>query len=137
MELSKLLRSYSREIQGKENLIIHSYAKALEIIPRCLAQNGGLQVNEVLNKLRRIHTKEENGKFYGVNVLDEDNPVCNTFENFVWEPLLVKHNYISSANEAACLILSIDETIKAPQNEEERKMRKQPLPGPTGGMKIK
>lgn len=64
------------------------------------------------------------GEHFGVNVLDEDNPICNTFENFVWEPLLVKKNYISSANEAACLILSIDETIKAPQNEEDKKMRK-------------
>ena len=80
---------------------------------------------------------DKDGKNFGVNVLDDENPVCNTFDSFVWEPLLVKQNYLSSANEAACLILSIDETIKAPQNEEERKMRKQPLPGPQGSMQIK
>ena len=90
MELSKMLRLYARELKGKEHLVLHSYARALEIIPRCLAENGGLQVNETLNKLRRIHAKDENGKNFGVNVLDEENPVCNTYENFVWEPLLVK-----------------------------------------------
>ena len=67
-----------------------------------------------MNKLRWIHAKEKDGNLFGVNVLDEENSVCNTYENYVWEPLLVKKNYISAANEAACLILSIDETIKAP-----------------------
>ncbi len=55
MELSKMLRQESRKIKGKEHLIMHAYAKALEIIPRCLAENGGLPVNDVLNQLRRIH----------------------------------------------------------------------------------
>ena len=72
MELSKLLRSYSRQMDVKENLVLHSYAKALEIIPRCLAENGGLDVNQTLNKLRRIHAKEKDGNFFGVNVFSEE-----------------------------------------------------------------
>ena len=70
MELSKLLRLYSRDIKGKEHLVLHSFAKALEIIPRTLSENGGLEVNDVLNKLRRIHTQKEDGRNYGVNVFD-------------------------------------------------------------------
>jgi T-complex protein 1 subunit eta len=38
-------------------------------------------------------------------------------EAFVWEPTLIKLNAISSAAEAACLILSVDETVKNPQSE--------------------
>ena len=49
MELSKLLRLHSRTLKGKENLVLYEYAKALEIIPRCLAENGGLDVNKTLN----------------------------------------------------------------------------------------
>ncbi len=41
MELSKLLRNESRKIKGKEHLIMHSYAKSLEIIPWCLSENAG------------------------------------------------------------------------------------------------
>jgi T-complex protein 1 subunit eta len=37
---------------------------------------------------------------------------------FVWEPSLVKVNAISSATEAACLILSVDETVRNPQSEQ-------------------
>lgn len=136
MELSKLLRNYSREIKGKEQVIINAFAKSLEVIPRCLSENAGLDSNEIISKLRKHHASGD--KYFGVDVWSEENGVCDTYQSFVWEPLLIKKNYISSANEAACLILSIDETIKAPQNEEERKMRKQPLPGMgPQGMKFK
>ena len=33
-------------------------------------------------------------------------------EAFVWEPSLVKINAVQAATEAACLILSVDETIR-------------------------
>lgn len=56
MELSKLLRNEARKIKGKDHLVMQAYAKSLEIIPRCLAENGGLSVNDVLNKLRKIHS---------------------------------------------------------------------------------
>lgn len=49
MELSKLLRNESRKIKGKEHLIMHSFAKALEVIPRTLAENAGFSANDVLN----------------------------------------------------------------------------------------
>ena len=136
MELSKYLRNYSREIKGKEQIIINAYAKSLEVIPRCLSENAGLDSNEIISKLRKAHA--DGNKNFGVDVWNEEGGVCDTYESSVWEPLLIKKNYISSANEAACLILSIDETVKAPQNEEEKKMRKQPLPGMgPQGMKFK
>lgn len=136
MELSKLLRNHSRENKGKEQIILNAFAKSLEIIPRTLAENAGLDSNEIISKLRQKHALGE--KYTGVDVWNEELGVCNTYENFIWEPLLVKKNYIASATEAACQILSIDETIKAPQNEEERKMRKQPLPGmKPGGVRLK
>ena len=41
----------------------------------------------------------------------ENEGVRDNFEAFVWEPSLVKINAIQAAVEAACLILSVDETI--------------------------
>ena len=46
----------------------------------------------------------------GVDVYNED--IADNFDAFVWEPALVKTNMLSSASEAACLILSVDETVK-------------------------
>jgi len=42
--------------------------------------------------------------------------ICDMMEAFVWEPSLVKRNSIMAATEAACLILSVDETVRNPRS---------------------
>jgi T-complex protein 1 subunit eta len=43
--------------------------------------------------------------------------IVDNYEKFVWEPALVKTNAIAAASEAACLILSVDETVRNPASE--------------------
>eukprot|EP00741_Cyanophora_paradoxa_P008702 tig00001371_g8424.t1 len=126
MELSKHLREYSRTIPGKAQLLINAYAKALEVIPRQLSDNAGFDSTEILNKLRHKHAT--GGARFGVDVTNEG--ICDTYESFVWEPTLVKMNAIGAATEAACLILSVDETVRNPKSE--NPMDKQALPGGRG-----
>lgn len=57
MELSKMLRDYSRTIAGKEQLLIGALAKALEVIPRQLCDNAGFDATNILNKLRQKHAQ--------------------------------------------------------------------------------
>ena len=109
MEVSKYLRDYSRSICGKEQMIISALARSFEIIPRQLCENAGFDATDILNKLRQKHS--EGNMWYGVDINKED--VSDNLEATVWEPAIVKINSITSASEAACLILSIDETIKA------------------------
>merc|ERR1711988_1624261 len=112
MELSKYLRDFSRTIAGKEQLLIGAMAKALEIIPRQLCDNAGFDATNILNKLRQKHA--QNGTWYGVDITNED--ITDNFEACVWEPAIVKINALTAASEAACLILSVDETIKTPKS---------------------
>lgn len=44
--------------------------------------------------------------------------IVDTFEAFVWEPALVKHNAIAAATEAAALVLSVDETVRNPRSSD-------------------
>jgi len=60
MELSRVLRDHSRAIAGKEQLIIASVARALEIIPRQLSENAGFDATNILNKLRQKHAQGKN-----------------------------------------------------------------------------
>ncbi len=53
--------------------------------------------------------------WFGVDMDSES--IADNFEKFVWEPALVKINCISAATEAACLILSVDETVRNAQSE--------------------
>ncbi|BFZ56262.1 T-complex protein 1 subunit eta [Savitreella phatthalungensis] len=113
MELSKYLREYALTLAGKQQLIIGAFARALEVIPRQLCDNAGFDSTDVLNKLRMHHAKGDT--WAGVDVSTES--VSDNFERFVWEPTSVKVNAIASAAEAACLILSVDETIKNQQSQ--------------------
>jgi T-complex protein 1 subunit eta len=114
MELSAYLRKHALSIPGKLQLIMIAFAKALEIIPRQICDNAGLDSTDILNKLRMNHANGET--WFGVDV-DGAAGVQNNMDAFVWEPSLVKTNAISSAAEAACLILSVDETVRGPQSE--------------------
>lgn len=115
MELSKYLRDYAKTIAGKQQLIIAAFAKALEIIPRQLCENAGFDGVELLNILRSTHAKGET--WYGIDFQKES--VGNNLKNFIWEPALVKTNAIQSATEAATLLLSVDETIKNEDDQQQ------------------
>eukprot|EP01083_Nonionella_stella_P235586 828240_1 len=133
MELSKYLRNYSLNICDKTQLIISSYAKALECIPRQLAHNAGLDSTDILNQLRYQHSRKE-GNWSGVNIEDEDAGVIDAIKAFIWEPSLNKKSAIAAATEATCTILSIDETIKNAKAQDAANNAKAPIPGgmPTG-----
>lgn len=113
MELSKMLRDYSRTIAGKEQFLVGAIAKALEVIPRQLCDNAGFDATNILNKLRQKHA--QGNCWYGVDVNKED--ISDNYETCVWEPAIIKVNALTAASEAACLILSVDETIKNPRSE--------------------
>lgn len=114
MEISAYLHSYADEkIPHKQQSIIKAFAKALEVIPRQLCDNAGFDSTDILNRLRVEHRK--GNKWAGVDFVNEG--IANNLDKFVWEPSLVKVNAIQAAVEAACLILSVDETIKNQESE--------------------
>merc|ERR1712176_1751491 len=117
MELSRFLREYARTITGKQQLVINYFARALEVIPVTLAQNSGGDSTHILNQLRTKHAAAgTEGRWFGVDCINCS--VVDTFANYIWEPVIVKESALSAACEAACLILSIDETVKNPQSEQ-------------------
>ena len=115
MELSKYVRDEGMKISGKEQIIILGFARALEVIPKTLAQNSALDAIEIMNKLRQKHYKEDDCKF-GVNCFE--GGIIDTYVNFVWEPTILKDNILNSATEAACTIISVDQTVKNPKSEQ-------------------
>ena len=116
MELSKYLRDYALTIEGKGQLVVRAYAKALEVVPRQLCDNAGLDSTDILAALRRRHAQDADGKWFGVDVLL--GGICDTYAAGIWEPSDNKRNSLDAATEAACVILSIDETIIAPRSQD-------------------
>lgn len=98
------------------------FAKSLESIPKIIADNAGLDSLDVINKLRHRHAKEGPENMYlGVDI---NHGVGNSYESFIWEPAVVKINALKAATEAACTILSIDETVRNPKSEQEEQQRR-------------
>ena len=118
MIVSKHLKDYSRTVEGKQQLIIAAFSRALELIPRQLADNAGFDNTDVMNKLRQKHAlwgSSQGPCWWGVD-LDTEG-VTDTMERGVWEPANSKANSYASATEAAALILSVDETVTNKQSE--------------------
>ncbi|KAI9654316.1 MAG: T-complex protein 1 subunit eta [Trizodia sp. TS-e1964] len=115
MEVSAYLHKFAdKNIPHKQQAIIKSFARALEIIPRQLCDNAGFDATDILNKLRVEHRR---GNIWAGVDFDNEG-VADNLERFVWEPSLVKVNAIQAAVEASCLILSVDETIKNQESQQ-------------------
>jgi thermosome len=106
-ELSLQLRRYASQEGGRVQLAIEAFASALEVIPRSLAENSGLDPIDMLVAIRAAH--EAGKKNFGLDVY-EGKPV-DMLKAGVVEPLRVKTQAISSAAEAAVMILRIDDII--------------------------
>ena len=106
-ELSLQLRRYASTVGGRIQLAIEAFASAVEIVPRSLAENAGLDPIDMLVAIRAAH--EAGKRTFGLDVF-EGKPV-DMLKAGVVEPLRVKTQAIMSAAEAAVMILRIDDVI--------------------------
>ena len=109
-ELSRAVRSYATQVGGREQLAIEAFADALEIIPRTLAENAGLDILDTMVAIKAAHDKD-GGFAMGVNVFDEG--VVDMLEQGVVEPMVVKLQALKSAVEVSSMILRIDDVVAA------------------------
>ncbi|MCL4362086.1 MAG: thermosome subunit beta [Candidatus Parvarchaeota archaeon] len=129
LEVSKNLRDFATGLEGREQLAVNAFADALEVVPKTLAENAGLDPIDILVELRAEHQK---GKTWaGVNLLDVYKPqVSDMYKEGVIEPLRTKKQAIKSASEVAVMILRIDDIIAAGKSANQQP---QMPPGGMGG----
>jgi thermosome len=108
LETAIQLRKFASTLGGREQLAVEVFADSLDIIPKTLAENAGLDQIDVLMKLRASHQK--GNKFAGTN-LDTGEVVDNMMSVGVVEPTVVKIQAIKSSTEATSMILRIDDVI--------------------------
>jgi len=110
IEVARGLREYADTVGGREALAVNAFADAMDIIPRTLAENAGLDPIDILVQLRSAHEKKD-GKNIGIDVIS--GKTLNTLDRGIVEPLRVKTQAIKSASEVAEMILRIDDVIAA------------------------
>jgi chaperonin GroEL (HSP60 family) len=122
-EVARRLRKFAEKFSGREQLAILAFADAMEVIPRSLAENAGLDPIDMLVELRAAH--EQGKTYYGLDIFN--GKIRDAEEMEVIEPLKVKLQAIKSAAEAAEMILRIDDVISA------SKLEKSAPPTPSTG----
>ena len=107
--LSRDLRTFAETVGGREQMAIEAFASALEIIPRTLAENAGLDPVTTLIELRKAHADGQSNA--GINVYE--GGVVDMRDANVLEPIRVVEQAIQSATETAVMILRIDDVISS------------------------
>jgi len=121
IEIARKLREYAETLSGREQLAVKAFADAIEVVPRTLAENAGLDPIDMLVELRARHEKGE--WWTGINLVS--GKVDDMRKLDVWEPASVKKQAIKSASEAAQMILRIDDVIAASELEKEKEQGKE------------
>ena len=110
--IAKKLKDYAESISGREQLAVNAFAESLEVVPKTLAENAGIDSIDSLVDLRAAHEKSNT---MGLNVFNGE--VTDMKEAGVIEPKRVKKQAIQSASEAAEMILRIDDVIASTASE--------------------
>ena len=119
VELALELRKYAESLSGREQLAVQAFANAMEVIPRTLVENAGLDPIDIMTDLKSAHSKKQ--KWAGVDVFT--GKIMDAWKRGVIEPLKIKTQAVSSASEVATMILRIDDVIASSGSK-----------GPKGGM---
>jgi thermosome len=109
MEIAKELRKYGESLSGREQLAVMAFAQSLEVIPRTLAENAGLDPIDVVAALKAAHDKGQT--WAGIDVFT--GKTIDAWKDGIIEPLKIKTQAIASASEVAIMILRIDDVIAA------------------------
>lgn len=107
MELALGLKAVASSVGGREQLAVEAFANAMEVIPRTLAQNAGMDPIDTLIELRQAHKAGKTT--VGVDPLAGKNSELKRLG--ILEPLRVLKQAVASATDAAVMILRIDDVI--------------------------
>ncbi|MBU90748.1 thermosome subunit [Candidatus Woesearchaeota archaeon] len=109
IELAASLRRYAHSLSGREQLAVEAFADAMEIIPKTLVENAGLDPIDTMTDLKAAHSKKQ--KWAGIDVFT--GKVMDAWKRGVIEPLNIKTQAVSSAAEVAVMVLRIDDVIQS------------------------
>ena len=106
MELSKRLHAFADASAGMEQYALKKFAEAFEVVPRCLAENSGLDATEVIASLRAAHAAGDAKA--GVDLTPTE---ADTKNAAVLDAFAVKESALRLAVDAAVTVLRVDQII--------------------------
>lgn len=109
MLMSCKVEEAARTVSGKKALAVEAFARALRQMPTILADNGGYDSSDLVAKLRAAHFEGRSDA--GLNM--DDGTIASMKELGVTESYKLKRQVVTSASEAAEMILRVDNILRA------------------------
>ncbi|EPY34117.1 T-complex protein 1 subunit beta [Angomonas deanei] len=107
--MAEAVEAKAKTTPGKRQLAMLAFAAALRSLPAIIADNAGLDSNDLVTRLQASHS--EGKKTYGIDVIRGDIADVKTLG--ITESFKVKSSVLAYASEAAEMILRVDEVLRA------------------------
>ena len=118
MVMSNAVELAAREVPGKKRIAVDSFATALRQLPTILADNAGLDSSALVSELRMEINRGNNEA--GLDLLTPGGGITSMRKLGVVESYKLKKAVVSSASEAAELLLRVDNIIRSAPRRRDR-----------------
>jgi len=112
IELATQLSAYADTLPGLDQYAVRKFANALEVFPKALAENSGINGTDIVNQLYLAHTSES-GKTIGFDIEAEKASTIDTTKAKLFDLYQSKFWGLKYAVGAATTILKVDQIIMA------------------------
>lgn len=110
IELARRIADYGEKTPGLAQHAIRRYADALEVVPRTLAENAGLDATEVLSRLYAAHSADD-GASVGVDIEGERDGTLDARKAGILDIATATEWALRYGTEAAMTVLRVDSII--------------------------
>jgi len=104
--IADAITAFGEAQPGLEQYAINKFGLALEVVPRTLAENAGLDATNMIAEMYAAHKSGKTG--VGIDVVN-----AGTGDNGVLDLLITKKEAIKLATDAAITVLRVDQIIMA------------------------
>ncbi|KAI9030521.1 chaperonin Cpn60/TCP-1 family [Hyaloraphidium curvatum] len=113
IEIARRLAQFGDKTAGLNQYSIKKFAESLEVVPKTLAENAGLDSTDVISSLYAAHQKE-GGSGVGVNIeFGNEETTIDAAAAGIWDSVAVKTQALKLATHAAMTILSVDQVSRS------------------------
>ncbi|CAH8872235.1 unnamed protein product [Trichobilharzia szidati] len=109
MLMAEAVAQGAAKTPGKISLAMEAFARALRRLPTIIADNGGYDSADLISQLRAAHANGKNSMGLDMN----NGTIADMNKLGIIESYDVKHHLLTSASEAAEMIIRVDDIIKA------------------------
>ncbi|KAI8906401.1 chaperonin Cpn60/TCP-1 family [Gorgonomyces haynaldii] len=109
IELARLIQKAAETTPGLNQYALQKFAEALEVIPRTLSDNAGLDSTEVISNLYAAHATGKTSS--GVDIESEKSGILDAVEAQIFDVLSIKESALKQAAHVALTLLSVDQII--------------------------